>query len=117
MGCSSSQEVGHNVPPRMLQRPPNGGGGTAPFHGGQEISNPQPSRQQATFAQNGASTPAGVWPKVIQAGNMKFSVRVYSHEIKFPPRDLPCWTYISQGLYQNKQPEITFTILRRPNEN
>lgn len=101
----------------MLQRPPNGGGGTAPFHGGQEISNSRDSRQPETFAQNGASTPTGVWPKRIQAGNMKFSVHVYRHEIKFPPRDLPCWTYISQGLGQNEQPEIIFTILRRPNEN
>ncbi|KAH0563024.1 hypothetical protein GP486_002411 [Trichoglossum hirsutum] len=30
---------------------------------------------------------------------------------------MPCWTYISQGFSQNNQPEVVFTVLRRPDEH
>ncbi|KAK3642957.1 hypothetical protein LTR56_010554 [Elasticomyces elasticus] len=60
---------------------------------------------------------SGVWPKVLQGNDMPFKVYIYSHAITSPPRDVPCWTYISDGLEQKGQPEVVFTILRRPNEH
>jgi hypothetical protein len=60
---------------------------------------------------------SGAWPKVLQRQDLNFTVYIYYHEIKYPPRDVPCWTFISQGLSQNNQPEVVFTILRRPDEH
>lgn len=66
---------------------------------------------------NGEGSSPGAWPRVLQGRDLKFTVYIYCHEITYPPRNMPCWTYISQGFSQNNQPEVVFTVLRRPDEH
>lgn len=66
---------------------------------------------------NGEGSSPGAWPKVLQGQDLKFTVYIYCHEITYPPRNIPCWTYVSQGFSQNNQPEVVFTVLRRPDEH
>jgi hypothetical protein len=48
---------------------------------------------------------------------MPFIVHIHSHLLPSPPLgNMPCWTYVSQGLSQVNQPEVVFTLLRRQNE-
>ena len=108
MGCSSSKEAHPADQPGMAQVPPGPGRLTkAPQAQQAEL---RPSPNNSPVIQRGT----GQWPKIIDLG---FTVYIYSHEVVFPPQNVPCWTYVSQGISRNKQPEIVFTIRRRPNEH
>lgn len=98
-------------PPTM--RTQNGGTGwTVPTDQHSDICH---AAHNASAVQGGSSRAA--WPKVLQGQGLKFTVYIYCHEITYPPKTMPCWTYISQGLSQNNQPEVVFTVLRRPDEH
>lgn len=120
MGCGSSKDIGANGQPPRLQRPPG------PPQQQQQLQlqnrGPQPQQQQSPPSQ--AAAPAvqllsapGAWPKVVKLGNSSFTVSIHTHAVTSPPNQLPCWTYISNGLSEAQQPEVVFTLLRRKNEN
>lgn len=146
MGCSSSKEFPSNGQPRVIQKR-NGGGDSARIPDGHDNPFVLPAGQHgnppAMRTQNNGTVPteqhseschaahnafviqqgkgerfsSGAWPKVLQGQGLIFTVYVHYHEITFPPKNLPCWTYISQGFSQNNQPDVVFTVLRRPNES
>ncbi|KAK0114709.1 hypothetical protein ONS95_014193 [Cadophora gregata] len=61
--------------------------------------------------------PPGTWPKVVRIGTTQCTVSIHTHLFTSPPNQLPCWTYISQGIATPSQPEVVLTLLRRQSEN
>jgi hypothetical protein len=45
----------------------------------------------------------------------KLYAHVYFHEIESRDGLLPCWTYVSEGLWAHKQKELILTLLSNPN--
>jgi hypothetical protein len=103
MGCSSSKEVACDQPSNRIHN--------------SQIAHPP---NQNTYVSNPPQGPAiGRWPKIIQGPNLPFIVHVHSHVLALSPPigNIPCWTFISQGLSEVNELETVFTVRRRPNEN
>jgi hypothetical protein len=144
MGCGSSQETCHDSTPGRLQK--STAAGQVPGQHQQHRQQPQlprlpPQRfqgqgqpQQRLQQPQARSIPSpaspnsvssevqvlsapGTWPKVARVGTAPFTVSIHAHMFTSPPNQVPCWTYISQGLSMVSQPEVVFTLLRRPREN
>src|SRR5262245_44276708 len=65
--------------------------------------------------QEPAQPPAG-FPVTIPLIPDQLSARVHLHEIPTGPRRLPCWTYVTSGLWAAGQKEMILSLLRRPDE-
>ncbi|KAH8749170.1 hypothetical protein BGZ57DRAFT_140114 [Hyaloscypha finlandica] len=142
MGCGSSQEISHDSPPgrpqnsaaaaqvpgqhqqyqQQPQLPPQQQfqGQRQPQQGLQQPlarSMPSPASPNSVSSEVQALSAPGAWPKVARVGTAPFTVSIHAHMFTSPPNQMPCWTYISQGLSMVSQPEVVFTLLRRPSEN
>lgn len=120
MGCGSSKDVGTDGQLPQLQRPP---GPPQQQQQQQQNRGPELQLQQQRNPASQAMTPAvqllsapGVWPKVVKLGDSSFTVSIHTHAVNSPPNQFPCWTYVSNGLFEAQQPEVVFTLLRRKNE-
>jgi hypothetical protein len=122
MGCGSSKDIGNAGQASRLQRPQGPPQQQQQNRGPQSQQRQQQQQQQKSPSQ---STPPvvqllsapGAWPKVVKLGNSSFTVSIHNHVVTSPPNQLPCWTYISNGLSEVQQPEVVFTLLQRKNEN
>ncbi|KAH9222321.1 hypothetical protein DL95DRAFT_508238 [Leptodontidium sp. 2 PMI_412] len=145
MGCGSSREPGHENPPRPAQNTAATAQFTGQYQlnqqpqtqrqegASQQTSSPRslPQAQGLTSISPSYSrhpeavaaseiqllSPPETWPKVVRIGTATFTVSIHAHQFYSPPNQLPCWTYISQGISTPSQPEIVFTLLRRVSEN
>jgi hypothetical protein len=138
MGCGSSKETGADGPPHRLQRAPPPPGQIpvqqrqyqnpqSQFQGHQQRqvgyqqpqtpNIPSPLPPNSTSSATQVLSAPGVWPKVVKLGTAPITVSIHAYALSHPPKQLPCWTYVSQGLSEVSQPEVVFTLLRRPNEN
>lgn len=142
MGCGSSKEGDLAVSqPVRLQRQGAGQASAQPpgaYSQGQptqfreqpppqQIRPQQAQRQSATTSAPGQvqppwistpSIPGQAWPKTLRRDDLNFSVQLYVHEMDSPSQGgkFLCWSFISEGLQQVKQPEIVFTVRHRRNE-
>ena len=85
---------------------------------------PAPAQAALQSRQNGApgnyqpppSFSGYSWPRTVQQGAVTISI--WHHPMSSPTQgDFYCWTYVSQGLYKNNQPEVVFTVRQRPSES
>jgi hypothetical protein len=68
----------------------------------------------ATGSTDAPHRPAGTTHVDLIPGHL--SSDIYSHEVRTNTGPLACWSYVSHGLQQFRQPEIVFTLLRKPRE-
>ena len=59
---------------------------------------------------------ASRYPLDVQVVPDKLSVQVHRHEVPFF-EPVPCWTYISNGLWAHKQREVVITLRQDPQED
>src|SRR5215469_311992 len=69
----------------------------------------------SSFAQ-AANSPANPFPQTVEVIPGKLRAKILLHEIQNGPTKISCWTYISDGLWAQKQKEIMFTVQRREGE-
>src|SRR5262249_39486792 len=74
-----------------------------------------PFRQQPQSAATEAKQPEGPIAEVeLLPGRLV--ARVYHQDFGQPGQPLPCWTYVTDGLRTQGQPEVAFTLRRRHHE-
>jgi hypothetical protein len=59
--------------------------------------------------------PAGSFPVTIPLVE-GLSATVHLHDLPNGPEQIPCWTYVTSGLWDHGQKEIIFSLRRRPGE-
>jgi hypothetical protein len=64
----------------------------------------------------GAERPAEELPVTVDVLPGRLSVRVYRHDVRAGPEQVPCWTYVTDGLWEAGQKEVLFSLRRAPGE-
>ncbi|MDI3282649.1 hypothetical protein [Polyangium sp. 15x6] len=76
---------------------------------------PRAKKKAPKAASRGTATRQGkVFVEEVLPGELV--VRIYTHEMDGPEGPVPCWTYVSDGLWSRGQKEIVFTVVRRKGE-
>jgi len=57
-----------------------------------------------------AVPPAAQFPPVVELIPGKLKVRLFRHDLRVHNEIIPCWTYLTDGLFTHKQKEIMFTL-------
>ncbi len=60
--------------------------------------------------------PPGTVPATLSLVPGQLSVRVCRHSIPNGAEQIPCWTYVTDGLWKLGQKELIFSLRRRPEE-
>jgi hypothetical protein len=60
------------------------------------------------------ATPDG--PARVEVVPGRLAVRVATHDVANGPDAVPCWTYVTEGLWPLGQKEVVFSLRRRPGE-
>jgi len=67
-------------------------------------------------SQEGKSEAAACGPAILQVLPGRLSVRVYTHTIPNGPTQVPCWTYVTEGLWKIGQKDFIFSLRRQAGE-
>jgi hypothetical protein len=66
-------------------------------------------------SRKGKAPPAGTLPATIPLAE-GLSASVHLHDVANGPEQIPCWTYVTRGLWDLGQKEIIFSLRRLPGE-